>query len=170
MMFEMATGDFLFEPRKGKSYGKDDDHLAQMMELLGRLPRKVALTGRLYKRFFDRSGHLRSIRGLSYWPLKKVLVEKYRFKEYEAQSFADFLILMLDWDPDRRFSAQKMLDHPWLKMPANYETRMTEEELAEYLQRQQMMADIMEPAMHGEEMSKLDDTDREINGGDREDN
>jgi serine/threonine-protein kinase SRPK3 len=28
MMFEMATGDFLFEPRKGKNYGKDDDHLA----------------------------------------------------------------------------------------------------------------------------------------------
>ena len=107
-----------------------------MMELLGRLPRKVALTGRLHKRFFDRSGHLRRIRGLSYWPLKKVLVEKYRFKEYEAQAFADFLNLMLDWNPDKRASAQKMLDHPWLKMQANYETRMTEEELTEYLQRQ----------------------------------
>lgn len=47
---------------------------------------------------------------------------------------------------------------------------MTEEELAEYLQRQQMMADIMEPPMHGEEMSKLEETDCEINGGDREDN
>jgi len=53
MMFEMATGDFLFEPRKGKNYGKDDDHLAQMMELLGRLPSTIALGGRLYKRFFD---------------------------------------------------------------------------------------------------------------------
>lgn len=28
MIFEMATGDFLFEPRKGKTYGKDDDHIA----------------------------------------------------------------------------------------------------------------------------------------------
>jgi serine/threonine-protein kinase SRPK3 len=28
MIFEMATGDFLFEPRKGDKYGKDDDHLA----------------------------------------------------------------------------------------------------------------------------------------------
>lgn len=84
MMFEMATGDFLFEPRKGKAYGKDDDHLAQMMELLGRMPKDVALGGRLYRRFFDRSEHLRRIRGLSYWPLKKVLCEKYRFKEGEA--------------------------------------------------------------------------------------
>jgi serine/threonine-protein kinase SRPK3 len=104
-----------------------------MMELLGRLPKNVALNGRLYKRFFDRSGHLRRIRGLSYWPLKKVLIEKYRFKELEAQAFADFLILMLDWNPDKRVSAQKMLEHPWLKMQSNYDTKMTEEELHDYL-------------------------------------
>jgi len=24
----MITGDFLFEPRKGQNYDKDDDHLA----------------------------------------------------------------------------------------------------------------------------------------------
>jgi len=27
-LFEMITGDFLFEPRKGTNYDKDDDHLA----------------------------------------------------------------------------------------------------------------------------------------------
>jgi serine/threonine-protein kinase SRPK3 len=46
MIFEMATGDFLFEPRKGKTYRKNDDHLAQMMELLGRMPKNIALAGR----------------------------------------------------------------------------------------------------------------------------
>lgn len=30
MIFELATGDFLFEPRKGESYSKSDDHLAQV--------------------------------------------------------------------------------------------------------------------------------------------
>ena len=42
-IFEMVTGDFLFEPRKGNNYDKDDDHLAQMMELLGRMPKNLAL-------------------------------------------------------------------------------------------------------------------------------
>lgn len=28
IIFELITGDFLFEPRKGPSYGKNDDHLA----------------------------------------------------------------------------------------------------------------------------------------------
>ena len=106
MIFEMATGDFLFEPRRGKNYGKDDDHLAQMMELLGRMPKNVALSGKNYKRFFGSNATLRKIKGLNFWPLKKVLVEKYRFKEEEATSFAEFLIPMLDWDPEKRASAQ----------------------------------------------------------------
>jgi serine/threonine protein kinase len=49
MIFELITGDFLFEPRKGESYSKNDDHLAQIMELLGRMPNKLALSGRYSK-------------------------------------------------------------------------------------------------------------------------
>ena len=84
MIFEMATGDFLFEPRKGEKYGKNDDHLAQMMELLGRMPRSMALSGQRSRKYFNSSGHLRNIRGLNFWPLKKVLMEKYKLREVEA--------------------------------------------------------------------------------------
>jgi serine/threonine-protein kinase SRPK3 len=47
MTFELITGDFLFEPRKGKgkSYSKNDDHLAQIVELLGKMPRRFATSG-----------------------------------------------------------------------------------------------------------------------------
>ena len=128
MIFEMATGDFLFEPRKGDKYGKDDDHLAQMMELLGRMPKNLARSGQRSRKFFNRAGNLRRIRGLNYWPLKKVLREKYRFTETEAHAFADFLLPMLHWDPEKRSSAQTMLDHPWLTMPANYKTKLSNEE------------------------------------------
>ena len=63
-----------------------------------------------------------------------------------------------------------MLSHPWLKMKPMYETKMNDEELSDYLARQQQLAEIMDPPMLGEEMSKLDDTDTEINCGDRETN
>jgi serine/threonine-protein kinase SRPK3 len=105
MIFEMATGDFLFEPKKSKSFDKDDDHLAQMMELLGKMPKNLALSGKHSKRFFDSTGHLRRIRGLNYWSLHRVLIEKYKFKQKEAQGFADFLIPLLHWDPEKRASA-----------------------------------------------------------------
>jgi serine/threonine-protein kinase SRPK3 len=102
----MVTGDFLFEPRKGDTYDKDDDHLAQMMELLGRMPKNLAMAGKHSKKFFDSRGNLRKINGLSYWPVKKVLTDKYLMKEDEAQAFADFLAPMLEWHHDRRASAQ----------------------------------------------------------------
>ena len=71
-----------------------------MMELLGRMPKNMAIGGKHARKFFDKTGHLKRIKGLNYWPLRKVLVEKYRFKEKEALAFASFLEPMLNWDPD----------------------------------------------------------------------
>jgi serine/threonine protein kinase len=76
MIFELITGDFLFEPRKGDSYSKNDDHLAQIIELLGKMPEKFALCGRYSKKYFNKNGNLKRIKGLQYWPLKSVLMEK----------------------------------------------------------------------------------------------
>ncbi len=127
-IFEMLTGDFLFEPRKGQNYDKDDDHLAQMMELLGRMPKNMALTGKHYNKFFDSKGKMKNITGLNYWPLKKVLEEKYRIKEDEADAFADFLLKMIEWYPSKRATAQEMLKHPWLNMEGNMDYKYTDQE------------------------------------------
>ena len=105
-----------------------------MMELLGRMPKSMANSGQRSRKYFNSAGHLRHIRGLNFWPLKKVLQEKYKFNEVEAQAFTDFLVPMLVWDPDKRASAETMLNHPWLTMPAKYDTRITQaerEQLAE---------------------------------------
>ena len=92
------------------------------------MPKNLARSGQRSRKFFNRAGNLRRIRGLNYWPLKKVLREKYRFTETEAHAFADFLLPMLHWDPEKRASAKTMLDHPWLTMPANYKTKLSNEE------------------------------------------
>lgn len=41
VVFELATGDFLFEPKSGSGWDRDEDHVALMIELLGRPPKKV---------------------------------------------------------------------------------------------------------------------------------
>ncbi len=45
MLFELLTGDFLFEPRKGPNFSKNDDHLAQIQELCKKFPKKFAMKG-----------------------------------------------------------------------------------------------------------------------------
>lgn len=37
MVFELVTGDYLFDPKKGKTFKKNDDHLALVSELIGDL-------------------------------------------------------------------------------------------------------------------------------------
>lgn len=112
--FELATGDVLFDPHSGDNYERDEDHLALMMELLGMMPRKIALSGRYSRDFFNRYGDLRHIRRLRFWPLNKVLMEKYEFSEQDAKDMADFLLPLLDFVPEKRPTAAQCLSHPWM--------------------------------------------------------
>ena len=112
--FELATGDLLFDPRSGKDYDRDEDHLALMMELVGRMPKKIATGGKYSRDFFNRNGELRHIRSLKFWPVDKVLVEKYGFSEEDATGMAEFVMPMLDFAPDKRWTAAELLKHPWL--------------------------------------------------------
>ncbi|CAI9105512.1 OLC1v1004443C1 [Oldenlandia corymbosa var. corymbosa] len=112
--FELATGDVLFDPHSGDNYDRDEDHLALMMELLGMMPRKIALGGRYSREFFNRFGDLRHIRRLRFWPLSKVLMEKYEFNERDATELADFLLPILDFVPDKRPTAAQCLSHSWM--------------------------------------------------------
>nr|KYP51822.1 Protein kinase dsk1 [Cajanus cajan] len=111
--FELAAGDVLFDPHSGDNYDRDEDHLALMMELLGMMPRKIALGGRYSRDYFNRYGDLRHIRRLRFWPLNKVMMEKYEFSEQDANSMADFLLPLLDFVPEKRPTAAQCLQHPW---------------------------------------------------------
>jgi len=54
--FELATGDYLFEPHSGENYSRDEDHLAHIIELLGPIPRAIALMGKYSSEFFTKRG------------------------------------------------------------------------------------------------------------------
>ncbi|KAK6943933.1 Protein kinase domain [Dillenia turbinata] len=112
--FELATGDVLFDPHSGDNFNRDEDHLALMMELLGMMPHKIALGGRYSRDFFNRYGDLRHIRRLRFWPLNKVLIEKYQFSEQDANDMAQFLVPILDFVPEKRPTAAQCLLHPWI--------------------------------------------------------
>lgn len=114
MAFELATGDYLFEPHSGEDYSRDEDHLAHIIELLGEIPRRITLQGSHGKLFFNKKNELRHITGLKPWGLEAVLTEKYEWSQKDAKEFADFLKPMLEYDPDKRATAAECLKHPWL--------------------------------------------------------
>ncbi|XP_016974718.1 SRSF protein kinase 3 isoform X6 [Drosophila rhopaloa] len=115
LAFELATGDYLFDPHAGESYSRDEDHLAHIVELLGSIPQSVILRGKHGLKYFTSYGSLRNITKLKPWSLKNVLVEKYDWDPVEAKKFSDFLLPMLEYNPVIRASAAECLQHPWLE-------------------------------------------------------
>ena len=56
-VFELLTGgDYLFDPASGSRYSKDDDHIAQIIELMGEFPKSLAFSGKYSPDFFNRKG------------------------------------------------------------------------------------------------------------------
>uniref|UniRef100_A0A673CYU8 non-specific serine/threonine protein kinase n=1 Tax=Sphaeramia orbicularis TaxID=375764 RepID=A0A673CYU8_9TELE len=116
MAFELATGDYLFEPHSGEDYSRDEDHLALMIELLGKIPRHYALGGKYSQEYFTKKGDLKHITKLKPWGLLEVLIDKYEWPREEAECFTDFLLPMLELVPEKRATAAECLRHPWLAL------------------------------------------------------
>ncbi|KAG1474103.1 hypothetical protein G6F56_000549 [Rhizopus delemar] len=112
MIFELLTGNYLFDPQRASRYSRDDDHLAQMIELMGPMTREFALSGKHSSEFFNHKGLLRHIHRLKYWSLEDVLYDKYGYRRKEAQEIASFLNPMLRYE--NRASAKELVTHPWL--------------------------------------------------------
>ncbi len=115
VIFELLTAEYLFDPQaQGEIFRKDDDHMAQIIELLGDFALDFKTQGRYARDLFDSQGNLRYIRSLKPWPLLRVMVEKYLFSEADAKSLCEFLSPMLTVDFRARATAGEMAEHPWL--------------------------------------------------------
>ncbi|KAG8887865.1 serine/threonine protein kinase, CMGC group [Tulasnella sp. 332] len=120
LIFELLTGEYLFNPKsRSGGWTKDDDHMAQMVELMGRkgddgFTKEMKTEGRYSREIWKSNGTLRNISKLHSWPLAQVMVDKYDYSREEADLFASFMNPMLAIDPKRRANARDMLDHPWL--------------------------------------------------------
>jgi serine/threonine protein kinase len=116
LVFELITGEFLFDPREDKGHhSRDEDHLALMIELLGQMPKILYSNGEYSRDFFLRKGQLRNIKHLECWGLQQVLHEKYKLPLAEAKEITSFLTPMLALDPRQRVTAATALEHSWLE-------------------------------------------------------
>ncbi|KAF5312106.1 hypothetical protein D9619_003398 [Psilocybe cf. subviscida] len=117
VVFELLTAEYLFDPQgQGEIFNKDDDHMAQIIELMGDFPLSVKMDGKFSRELFDQTGALRYIKTLKPWPLKRVMMEKYLYPEADAVALGAFLEPMLQPDMRSRARARDLKDHPWLQV------------------------------------------------------
>ncbi|NXG23882.1 SRPK kinase, partial [Grallaria varia] len=88
LAFEMATGERLFDPQPGKYFSRDDDHVARIIELLGRIPPQIAFSWNKSTKFFSRPGALLRLSRLCPRSLPGTLVERHGWTPRAAAAFA----------------------------------------------------------------------------------
>lgn len=119
LVFELLTAEYLFDPQgHGAVFSKDDDHMAQIIELLDDFPLELKMGGKYSRDLFDSEGKLRFIAKLKKWPLRRVMVEKYLWTEEDTKEFCDFLEMMLVIDWRQRSGAGECAKNGWLEVKA----------------------------------------------------
>jgi hypothetical protein len=58
------TGDYLFDPKEHRAYKKDEDHIAQIMELLGDFPLHFVRSGIYSNDIFNNRGISSTVHGI----------------------------------------------------------------------------------------------------------
>jgi len=98
---------------------REEDHLAIVMEIMGRIPDNVLNRSAAFKNFFCDNGNreimLKHHQELKYWGLINMMIEKYHIEPPVAVNISDFIIGGLDLDPDKRITPVELLRHPWLR-------------------------------------------------------
>ncbi|XP_032850840.2 SRSF protein kinase 3 [Tyto alba] len=117
LAFEMATGEYLFDPQPGKYFSRDDDHVARIIELLGRIPPQIAFSWNKSTKFFSTPGALLRISRLSPRSLHCILADRHNWTPHDVTPFTSFLLPALRYAPERRATAAQCLHHAWLSPP-----------------------------------------------------
>lgn len=114
LVFEMLTNSFLFKPKKGSTFKKNDDHLALMFETLGKIPKQFALSGSRSRDFFNKNGELIRIKALKSFPISAILEKDFKYDPDDCKEIEEFLLPMLEYEPKKRASAGELLKSEWL--------------------------------------------------------
>ncbi|TDG41789.1 hypothetical protein AWZ03_011804 [Drosophila navojoa] len=115
LFWELATGEYLFEPNKWRGDASPDEvHIANIIETCGPIPKELIARGEYSPEIFNSKGELLNIKKLVPHPLHQVLMERYNWSPRDAREFADFLKPMLCTNPHRRTTAFSAINHPWL--------------------------------------------------------
>ena len=119
----------MFLPQEGDSWKTEDDHFAQMIAILGDIPKSLLEKGPKSSKYFNDegiipcvlffsliAGKLHRVKEIPRMPLEDVIERKIpELEKEEAHRFISFLRPMLRFDPAERPSAADSVEHEWLQ-------------------------------------------------------
>ena len=116
MCYELLTKEYLFDIDKNKkSIDRNKEHLHQMYEILGKMPKNLTDNCDFSDIYFDSKGRILKYKKYDEVPISDILYSEFGYSEYESDRIEEFLLTMLEYDPKKRYSAKECLNNEWLK-------------------------------------------------------
>lgn len=116
LIYELLTGEILFDPSKKRRMNRDRYHIYNMISLLGKIPDYLINSSKNKSVFYKKNGLLKNVSEIKYTPLYAIINKKLSDKNYAKEEIyltIDFMYKLLDYDPFKRPSPKNALDHKW---------------------------------------------------------
>lgn len=116
-LYELLTGEILFNPDKDVRFSRNKFHLCKMMTILGKIPNELIDSSMHKIDFFTNAGLIKGAYDIKYEPLDCLIIKKLGVKEDLTQDkillTIDLLHQLLNYFPAHRPLPKIALDHKW---------------------------------------------------------
>ena len=118
LIYELLTGEILFNPDKKRRFNRDRHHLYDIQSILGKLPEALIQNSKKGKIFFRSNGSIKGKYSIRYKSLSNLIQEKLKEKNIPSEEIyliLDLLYKMFDYNHNRRPKACECLNHKWFQ-------------------------------------------------------
>ena len=115
LLYELVNGNPLFDLSECGVTGieKDRIHISQMYEVLGKIPKDIALECEYSEELFDSKCRIIKNKNINIRDIKEELNNRINLTEIENEEIKNILIKILDYDYNSRPSCQELLEDSW---------------------------------------------------------
>ena len=117
MLYEVLNGNSLFDLRDYnlESLEKDRKHIAQMYDVLGKMPRDMALDCEFSEDIFDAKGRIIKNKGIEPRDIKSEISERMDIEDLEKDQIHDLIFKILNYNYKLRPTCGEILTHNWFQ-------------------------------------------------------
>ena len=114
ILYELLTNQDLFSVNKLKnSLDRDRDHLYQMYNIFGRMPKDMVLNCKYTNDYFDNKGRILKNKSIEPRDLSEILND-FDYNSKDIDNIICFMKHLFCYDINDRFSAKQCLNHSFL--------------------------------------------------------
>ena len=117
MLYEFFNGCSLFNLKDCDLQGVDKDrrHIAEMYDVLGKMPKEMAMVCEFSEDIFDNKGRVIKNKGIEERDIKKELCYRFNIEDIELDKIHKLIFKILNYNPKLRPSCSDILKNEWFE-------------------------------------------------------